>query len=90
MQIVINISRTIYQFVRKGKMTDLDKEKIITAFQNAIELPKEYGRRKGHWIRLDYQRDRYECSECHTQGYVDTCMYEPIWEYCPRCGAKMG
>ena len=90
MQIVINISRTIYQFVREGKMTDLDKEKIITAFQNAIELPKEYGRRKGHWIRLDdYHMGKFECSECHTQGYVNTCMYEPKWNFCPNCGACM-
>ena len=45
--------------------------------------------RKGHWIQIDYQRGKYECSECHTQGYVDTCMYEPKWKYCPICGAEM-
>lgn len=45
--------------------------------------------RTGHWITLDYQKGKFECSECHTQGYVDTCMYKPIWEFCPRCGADM-
>ena len=66
-------------------------------YRYSYGLPENYAEkcgdfepsRKGHWIRLDYQRDRYECSVCHTQGYVDTCMYEPIWEYCPRCGARM-
>ena len=47
-------------------------------------------RRKGHWIQLDYQRGKFECSECHTQGYVDTCMYEPKWKYCPICGSYNG
>lgn len=46
-------------------------------------------KKTGHWIQLDYQRGKFECSECHTQGYVDTCMYEPKWKYCPNCGAKM-
>ena len=46
--------------------------------------------RKGHWIRLDdYHMGKFECSECHTQGYVDTCMYEPKWNFCPNCGARM-
>jgi len=43
----------------------------------------------GHWIQLDYQRGMFECSECHTQGYVDTEMYKPTWVACPRCGARM-
>ena len=43
----------------------------------------------GRWIVIDHQRNRFECSNCHTEGYVDTQMYKPIWKYCPICGAKM-
>ena len=52
-------------------------------------VPSVQPSHKGHWIQLDYQRGKFECSECHTQGYVDTCMYEPKWKYCPNCGASM-
>lgn len=43
MQTVINISRTVYQFVKSGRMTEVDKEKIIEAFKNGVEL-SEHGR----------------------------------------------
>ena len=63
-------------------------------YHEAIEhildmLPVTPQPKTGHWIRLDYQRGKFECSECHTQGYVDTCMYEPKWKYCPNCGCHM-
>ena len=45
--------------------------------------------RTGHWITLDYQRSKFKCSVCQTEGYVDTSMYEPIWNYCPNCGCRM-
>ena len=54
------------------------------------DMPSVQPSHKGHWIQLDYQRGKFECSECHTQGYVDTCMYEPKWNFCPNCGADMG
>lgn len=31
---------------------------------------------------------RYQCSECG-QKTKDTCMGEPIGNYCPNCGARM-
>ena len=52
-------------------------------------LPVVNSNHYGHWIQIDYQRGKFECSECHTQGYVDTCMYEPKWNFCPNCGARM-
>lgn len=64
-----------------------DEQLLLLAVEDE---PSVQPRSKGHWIQIDYQRGKFECSECHTQGYVDTCMYKPIWEYCPRCGAKMG
>ena len=46
----------------------------------------------GHWKAIErkpLETPRFECSECHTQEFVETCMYKPIWNYCPNCGAKM-
>lgn len=57
---------------------------FVDAIPSATPQPKE-----GRWIPIDYQRDRFKCSNCHTEGYVDTRMYKPIWKYCPICGAKM-
>lgn len=31
----------------------------------------------------------YKCSECGYKVDVPTCMGEPIFTYCPYCGAKM-
>ena len=59
------------------------------AIDGLNELPPVQPSRKGHWIQIDYQRGKFECSECHTQGYVNTCMYEPRWNFCPNCGADM-
>lgn len=41
----------------------------------------------GHWIWLE--GNLYECSECPSKTEVDECMNEPLYEYCPYCGAKM-
>ena len=31
----------------------------------------------------------FKCSECEYKAEVPTCMGEPIFTYCPNCGAKM-
>ena len=33
--------------------------------------------------------DKYRCSECKNVTYVDECMNEPQYLYCPYCGCKM-
>ena len=66
------------------RTTAKEREALNMAIKALEQEPKT-----GHWITLDYQKGKFECSECHTQGYVDTCMYKPIWEFCPRCGADM-
>ena len=43
--------------------------------------------RVGVWIWKT--EDKYKCSECGHETHVDECMEEPIYEYCPYCGAKM-
>lgn len=44
----------------------------------------------GHWICIDdYHIGKFKCSVCQTEGFPNTAMYEPTWNYCPNCGAKM-
>ena len=44
------------------------------------------------WIALDIYRGmgNYKCSACNQECYVPECMGEPMYIYCPNCGAKMG
>lgn len=47
-------------------------------------------RPKGQWICIDdYHIGKFKCSVCQTEGFPNTVMYEPIWNYCPNCGADM-
>ncbi len=45
----------------------------------------------GRWIKLDMHSgmEQYKCSACNQECYVPTCMGEPLYDYCPNCGAKM-
>lgn len=43
------------------------------------------------WIRMDAHigMEQFKCSLCRSEYYVPTCMNEPMYDYCPNCGAKM-
>ena len=54
--------------------------------QDALELLKEQaGTGCWEWI----EEDKYRCSECNSTTYVDECMEEPQYLFCPYCGKKM-
>ena len=48
-------------------------------------------RKKGKWIKLDMHRGmaQYKCSACNSECYVPECMGEPMYMFCPDCGADM-
>ena len=54
------------------------------------ELPPTQPKR-GRWIKLDMHRGMadHKCSVCKQECYVPTCMGEPMYAFCPQCGAKM-
>lgn len=54
------------------------------------ELPP-IQQKKGRWIKLDMHRGMadHKCSVCEQECYVPTCMGEPMYAYCPNCGADM-
>jgi hypothetical protein len=45
----------------------------------------------GRWIRMDAHKgiEQFKFSVCRSECYVPTCMNEPMYDYCPNCGAKM-
>lgn len=48
--------------------------------------PAEPERKTGKWIKLDMH---HKCTACGQECYVPTCMGEPMYTYCPNCGARM-
>ena len=45
----------------------------------------------GEWEKMDMHRgmEQYKCSECEAECYVPECMGEPMYLFCPNCGADM-
>lgn len=55
-------------------------------------LPSVTPKRKtGKWIKLDMHAHLadHKCSVCEQECYVPTCMGEPMYDFCPHCGARM-
>lgn len=50
-----------------------------------VLLKEQEGTGCWEWIT----EDKYRCSECHNTTYVDECMEEPQYLFCPYCGHKM-
>ena len=44
---------------------------------------------KSKWVESGYPTRPYKCNACGFSFDVDTFMGEPIWNYCPNCGARM-
>jgi len=55
------------------------------------DLPSAQPERKGRWIKLDMHAHLadHKCTACGQECYVPTCMGEPMYIYCPNCGADM-
>ena len=68
-------------------MPEWRDNKIIEAIK---QLPPIQPKR-GRWIKLDMHRGMadHKCTACKQECYVPTCMGEPMYAYCPNCGAKM-
>ena len=78
--------------IRSGKSATaeaVDCAKRIIA-DNIRQLPPIQPKR-GRWIKLDMHRGMadHKCTACKQECYVPTCMGEPMYAYCPNCGAKM-
>lgn len=77
-------------------MSEIDGEHftepwMVVDVEDIQKLPPAIPTRpKGQWICIDdYHIGKFKCSVCQTEGFPNTVMYEPIWNYCPNCGADM-
>ena len=45
---------------------------------------------KGEWIMNNLMIDEWMCSVCHEKfDDIPTCMGEPLYKFCPECGADL-
>ena len=61
------------------------------ALDVAIKALQSAEPKRGKWIKLDMHRGMadHKCTACEQECYVPTCMGEPMYAFCPNCGAKM-
>ena len=63
----------------------------VALIEEAPTISPDEVRGGGEWVRLDVHKgmEQYKCSVCETPTYVPECMNDPMYGYCPNCGAKM-
>ena len=68
-----------------------DPFNVMTAIRDRIKQLPPIQPKRGRWIKLDMHRGLtdHKCTACKQECYVPTCMGEPMYAYCPNCGAKM-
>ena len=76
-------------------------EELLTIANHYEQKEKDYWKEaceykaqepeRGKWIKLDMHPHLadHKCTVCGESAYVPTCMGEPIYRYCPNCGARM-
>ena len=59
--------------------------------RNSKQSTIEPERKTGRWIKLDIHAHLadHKCTACSQECYVPTCMGEPMYNFCPNCGADM-
>ena len=74
----------------KGDLSRFYNTIIQHDIEAIMQLPPAQPK-TGRWIKLDMHRGMadHKCSVCEQECYVPTCMGEPMYAYCPNCGAKM-
>lgn len=90
----IDADKLCVDLMERWDIADKQKEKLIIQVMADIvtpivvsQPPVELERKKGKWIWQTFSR--YMCSECGRITNVDECMEEPMYTYCPYCGAPM-
>ena len=85
-------SDEIYKTKQKGATYPHDDFFQGMAYaENVVKQLPPIQPKRGRWIKLDMHRGMadHKCSVCEQECYVPTCMGEPMYAYCPNCGAMM-
>ena len=60
-------------------------------FENAIDKAPTIEPKRGEWIEFDtkWGRSLYYCTNCMETSEVPTVFGNPLYDFCPNCGADM-
>lgn len=72
-----------------GMNVDINDLVHISALLEAEEQGLLRKVEQGEWIKQTRCIDTWSCTNCGEVEKVPTCMGEPIYNFCPNCGAKM-
>ena len=65
----------------------------VTVFKRLRTMPTVDAEpvRHGRWVKLDLHKGMtdHKCTACGMEVYVPTSWGEPLYGYCPVCGARM-
>lgn len=86
-QRLIDANALIRALIRKEPFSDCARVVIAECMEEVRHAPTIEERKKGKWIWKT--GDVYRCSECETDVHVAEYMEEPIYNFCPYCGAEM-
>ena len=85
------ISRqAVLDAIEELKKIHFDRVVVLNKVSDRVsDLPpvKPQEPKTEHWEWLT--EDKYRCSNCNHETRVDECMNEPMYDFCPFCGAKM-
>lgn len=87
---------TVEEFMEQYKIVDTEGiymskgSELVPIFRMKQWFEYKPERKPGKWIPDDSNNyeERFICSVCGKSYKVDTCMGEPMWDFCP-CGSDM-
>lgn len=89
----IAIGKSCYQcpYLRKQPCETILMTDVLSLLKEQEPTVDAEPVRHGRWVRLDMHigEPDFKCTVCNTSVHVPTCMGEPMYEYCPVCGAVM-
>lgn len=64
---------------------------LVWAADEVAKMPTAEKVKRGRWVKLDMHPHLadHKCTACGESAYVPTCMGEPMYLFCPNCGALM-
>jgi DNA-directed RNA polymerase subunit RPC12/RpoP len=77
-------------YISKAEAIEWLKDDVIATIKS-IPTADVQPVRHGKWIKLDMHEHLadHKCTACGQECYVPICMGEPMYIYCPNCGARM-
>ena len=69
---------------------EMHNQAVMNYCADIMQLPPIKPKR-GRWLKLDMHIGMadHKCTACEQECYVPTCMGEPMYAFCPNCGADM-